>query len=105
MKNLLLAATLAFFGLLSLNANAQNANKTEKVTLECNVHCHSCKAKIMQQLPYEKGVKDVKVDVAKKEIEIEFKSDKNTTDDLIKALKKMGYEASLKKEKEEETEK
>lgn len=98
MKNLLLVITVLTMGLVSQSAFAQKTDKTQKVTLECNVHCHSCKSKIMQQLPYEKGVKDVKVDVEKKEIEIEFKTDKNTTDDLIKTLKKMGYEATLKEE-------
>lgn len=96
MKNLIVTLTIAVLGLMSLTTNAQNQEKTQKVTFECEIDCQGCKAKIMQQLPYEKGVKNVEVSVEKNEVKVEFKTNKNTTNGLIKSLKDLGYTAVIK---------
>jgi mercuric ion binding protein len=77
MKNGFLVAIIALFALFANEANAQDKAKVQNVTFTCDIDCHSCKNKIMQQIPYEKGVKDVQVDVQKKEVKVEFKTPNN----------------------------
>ncbi|MFO7864447.1 MAG: heavy-metal-associated domain-containing protein [Salinivirgaceae bacterium] len=98
MKNGFLVAIIALFALFANEANAQDKAKVQNVTFTCDIDCHSCKNKIMQQIPYEKGVKDVQVDIQKKEVTVEFKTAKNNTEDLIKAFKEIGFTAVVKDE-------
>lgn len=49
----------------------------------------------MKNIPYEKGVKDVKVDLASKQVTIWFNTEKNTIENLQKAIGKLGYTAEV----------
>jgi len=57
-----------------------------------NLHCESCKAKVEKNLPFEKGVKDLKVDMKTQTITVTFREDKNTTENLQKAIEKLNIE-------------
>ena len=97
MKNLkLLIATIALFiGITTVEA--KDKPKVKEVVYECSVDCHKCKEKIMKNIPYEKGVKKVNVDIPKKLVTVSFREDKNTTEGVKKALEKLGYEVKVKK--------
>ena len=71
--------------------HAQNKNNETEVTFSVNMHCEQCKKKIMNSLPFEKGVMDMKVDVAKKEAWIKFDSKQTDKEKLQKAFEKLGY--------------
>ncbi|MGQ1784204.1 MULTISPECIES: heavy-metal-associated domain-containing protein [unclassified Saccharicrinis] len=86
---LLIGATTAF---------AKEKPKTKQIVFECSVDCHSCEEKIMKNIPYEKGVKKVEVDIPGKLVTVSFREDKNTSDGVKKALEKLGYEVRVKKE-------
>lgn len=95
MKTLIVLA-LAVMG-LTVTANAGNEKKaTKTVTYEVSLHCESCKNKVEKNIPYEKGVKDLKVDLEKKTVTVTFREDKNTTEGIRKALEKLGYTATVK---------
>ncbi len=100
MKNLLLVMVLAF---AFLTVEAKDKNKVIEVTYECSVDCHACKEKIMNNITYEKGVKFVNVDLDTKLVTVKYREDKNTKDDIKKAIEKLGYET--KEVKKEETKK
>ena len=42
-----------------MSVNAQKKNE-KTVIFNANLHCESCKAKVEKNIPYEKGVKDLK---------------------------------------------
>ena len=87
---IIILATIMSLGICS-KMYAQNKNNETEVTFSVNVHCDQCKKKIMNSLPFEKGVIDMKVDVAKKEAWIKFDSKKTDKEKLQKAFEKLGY--------------
>lgn len=97
MKQLILIAALLLGGVAAQAQKAQtksNEKAVKEVTFNCNVHCQACEAKIMKNLPYEKGVKDVSVDLDKKQVTVKYRADKNTDADLIAALNRLGYQTT-----------
>lgn len=79
--------------LLMAVLNVQAEKKGEKtVVFNANLHCISCKAKVEKNIPYEKGVKNLKVDMEKQTISITFREDKNTVENLRKAIEKLNIE-------------
>ncbi|TLX73443.1 heavy-metal-associated domain-containing protein [Labilibacter sediminis] len=100
MKNLkfYLATMILFVGITT--TFAQNKPKVKEVTYSCSIDCHSCKEKIMKNIPYEKGVKKVVVDMEKQQVTVSFKEDKNTSEGIEKAIEKLGYKAEVKPEEE-----
>lgn len=81
---LILAVVLA----TAMSISAQK--KGEKtVVFNANLHCESCKAKIEKNIPFEKGVKDLKVDMKAQTITVTFREDKNSVEGLKKAIEKL----------------
>ncbi|MDR2585772.1 MAG: heavy-metal-associated domain-containing protein [Prevotellaceae bacterium] len=70
----------------------KKANEAE-VTFSVNIDCLNCQKKIESKLPFEKGVKDLKINLEKHEIWILYQIDKTSKEKLIEAIKKIGYEA------------
>lgn len=66
---------------------------TEEVTFLTNLHCANCAKKIQDKLPFEKGVKDMKIDVDKKTVWIQYQTAKTNKEKLQKAIVKIGYSA------------
>lgn len=82
--------------LLSVGIEAQakkKDNQKETVEFEVSMTCHSCQKKIERNIPFEKGVTDLKVDLDKKTVLIEYRKDKTTQEKLQEAFEKMGYTA------------
>lgn len=73
----------------------KKANEAE-VTFISSMSCHNCQAKIESKLPFEKGVKDLKIDLEKNEIWILYQTDKTDKNKLAEAIVKLGYEAKEK---------
>ena len=99
-KHLLLTLLLGFFCLSLTTACAQGtaqkkANEAE-VTFVTNLDCPNCQKKVEAKLPFEKGVKDMKVNLEKQEIWILYQTDKTDKKKLAEAIEKIGYEAKEK---------
>ena len=88
--------------LLANENNETKKSKTKKneqtIVLQVNMDCHSCVQKIESNIPYEKGVKDLKVSLEKLECELTFRDDKTSVEKLIDAFKELGYKAEVKSE-------
>lgn len=73
---------------LTLSAEAQKKNE-KTVVFKTHLHCESCKAKVEKNLPFEKGVKDLKIDMKAKTITVTYREDKNSLENIQKALEKL----------------
>ncbi len=71
-----------------------NAVKQEVVLFINNMECANCQAKVEKTLAYEKGVKDLKFDLQKRQVTITFDSEKTTVEKLQNALLKRNKYAS-----------
>ena len=94
-KRIILLLTLALM-VISVNAFAQKKAKKadfEEVTFVTSISCKNCAKKCNATLPYEKGIKDFKVDVDTKTIYFKFDPRKTSKDKLAKAIERLGYTA------------
>ena len=98
MKKNILAATAALVISLAtaISADAVSARPVlKKVVYVTSLDCETCARKIRENVSFEKGVKDLKVDVPTKRVEIQFDSNKTDTLKLKSAIIKLGYKASV----------
>lgn len=92
--NLLKILTIAavMFPAVSSNAADRKLKDNEsEVTFSVSVTCPNCEAKLMSELPYVKGVKDVKVDLENQTIWFLYRNDKLTKEEISDKLEKLGY--------------
>ena len=61
------------------------------VTFVTNLSCQKCAQKIEDNVAFEKGVKDLKVNVKEKTVFIQYDSTKTDVSTLTKAIEKLGY--------------
>jgi copper chaperone CopZ len=83
----------ALFALLAMVVSVAVAapkTKAEKkiatVVFSTDIDCHHCAQKVMNTIPYEKGIKDVVVDVPTKTVTVKFDAAKNSIEALTKAF-------------------
>ena len=69
---------------------ATAAPKAEKkivtVVFATDIDCPHCAQKVMNSIPYEKGIKNVQTDVPTKTVTVSFDAEKNSIEALIKAF-------------------
>jgi copper chaperone CopZ len=75
------------------SAQQKKDKKEAEVTFISDIDCPSCKKKLEAKLPYELGVKDLKIDLEKKSIWFKYDSAKTDKVKLAKAIEKLGYSA------------
>ena len=82
---------IALFAMLAMVVGvAAAAPKAEKkiatVVFTTDIDCAHCAQKVYNSIPYEKGIKDVVVDVKTKTVTVKFDEAKNTIESLQKAF-------------------
>ncbi|MFI3321203.1 MAG: heavy-metal-associated domain-containing protein [Rikenellaceae bacterium] len=94
-KAFLVAALAAAMVSTSFDSQAQTKKETKKETVEVvykvNIHCEDCKNKIEKNIPYQKGVKDVKVDMNSHNVTVKYLTAKTDSDKIKKAIEKMDF--------------
>ena len=70
----------------------------QMVVLSCDIHCQGCCDKIMKNIAYEKGVKDIVCDLKTKTVTVTYDANKTDTPTLLKAFDKIGKPAKVKGE-------
>lgn len=80
----------------NITAYSQKESKIKTTVFNVDMHCESCKAKFEKNITFEKGVKDMQVDLDKKTVCITYNPTKNSDEKLIAAFKKLGYIATVK---------
>lgn len=95
MKHIFLLLTCLILSVGTLHA--KNDYK-ETVVLSCDLHCQGCCDKIMKNIAYEKGVKDLQFDLKQKTVTLTFDKRKTDLPTLLKAFEKLGKPATVKKQ-------
>ena len=65
------------------------------VVLHCDLHCQGCCDKIMKNIAWEKGVKDLVCDLKAKTVTVTYDTRKTDLETLLKAFEKIGKPATL----------
>ena len=65
------------------------------VVLHCDLHCQGCCDKIMKNIAWEKGVKDLVCDLQKTTVTVTYDTRKTDLETLLKAFEKIGKPATL----------
>jgi copper chaperone CopZ len=92
------AAALAMAALPLEHASAEGVAVAGSATTTLHVGgmtCPSCKVAVRTALSKLDGVKDAKVDVANKSATVEYDPSKVTPQQLVDAVNRLGYQASL----------
>jgi copper chaperone CopZ len=82
---------------LSAREKQEEKKKSEKVTFAVNMHCENCKARIEKNISWEKGVKDLTVNLEKKTVALIYDPRKTTEEKLKKAIEKLGFTCEIEK--------
>ena len=90
LRILVVALLTLFVGFSSTEVNAQKKKKQmETVVYDAEIHCGGCKAKIEKNIPFEKGVKRVIVDMKNGKITVIFNPKKGSKAAITAALLKL----------------
>jgi periplasmic mercuric ion binding protein len=94
----LLKATLAvmIFISVTMTAKAQEQKKEETITIKTSAVCNMCKERIESAMAFEKGVKEVSLNVKTKVLTVTYKTSKTDPEKLRTAVTKIGYDADDK---------
>ena len=83
-----------YFVPLSLSAKPDK----QVVVLSCDLHCQGCCDKIMKNIAFEKGVKDIVCDLENKTVTVTYDANKTDVPTLLKAFDKIGKPAKVKRD-------
>ena len=86
---LLVAGTAAF----AQDKKQKKQADIREVTFVTTIDCKNCVKKVEANLPYEKGIKDMKVNLDDRTIWIKYDAAKTDKEKLAAAIVKLGYEA------------
>ncbi|MFI3314459.1 MAG: heavy-metal-associated domain-containing protein [Rikenellaceae bacterium] len=79
-------------------SKSKKENKIITTEFSTNINCSGCVSKVMNFMPYQKGVKEVKADLETKTITISYSEKKTNEEKIVKALKKIDIAAESKKD-------
>ncbi len=96
------SAMLLIFSTAVLAAQDKDKKELSTVRFETSIDCENCVNTIMKNIPFIKGVKDVKCDLPTKEVTIQYQKEKAESEQLKRAIEKLGYTAKEITEKEKE---
>ncbi len=72
----------------------KQSNK-QTVVLHCDLHCQGCCDKIMKNIAFEKGVKDLVCDLKTKTVTVTYDTRKTDLDTLLQAFSRIGKPATV----------
>ncbi|MBO4993823.1 MAG: cation transporter [Alistipes sp.] len=97
MKKIIMICLMAVIGFGVSGAMAQKKQVELKTTVfQTDVDCENCAKKVDNSIPYQKGVKEVKVDVSTQTVTVTYDVAKTNDEALLKAFKKVKVQAEVK---------
>ena len=98
MKRVILMCLVALFTIGAVSAQKPQKGGKQNVTtvFVTDIDCAGCAKKVNDTIPYEKGVKDVQVDVDAKTVTVTFDPAKTNNETLVKAFAKIKIKAEAK---------
>ena len=98
MKRVILMCLVALFTIGAVSAQKPQKGGKQNVTtvFVTDIDCAGCAKKVNDTIPYEKGVKEVQVDVDAKTVTVTFDPAKTNNETLVKAFAKIKIKAEAK---------
>lgn len=87
---LLLAGSSAAYS-ASRGATKESCDTTFVLTVSPKMHCQNCVNKVKKNIRFEKGVKDIAVNLEKNQVTIKADKNKTNTQSLAKGFARIGY--------------
>lgn len=97
MKAVLMTLAIVLFT-LTVFAQKKELKKVETVVFNVEMDCQSCAKKIEKSMPFEKGVKDLKIDFKDQKVTLVYKTKATTKEALKKAIEDMKFKVTEVKE-------
>lgn len=99
MKKLIFCCLVALLGAgVSMAAKPAAGKKTVTTVFTTDIDCEHCVKKIMNNVPsLGKGIKDVSVDLRKKEVTVVYDATKNSDENIVKGFATIKVKAEPKK--------
>lgn len=99
MKHIVFIIAFLVCGLIMPTASSAR-DKGELVTVVYSVglHCNNCKKKVENNIAFEKGVKDLQVNLEEKTVTVTYRTDKTDSEKIKEAIEKLGYTVLIKEE-------
>ena len=94
-KHLFIAIVCMFVTVLSTSALPKTDHK-KTVLFSVSMQCQNCVNRIEKQVSFEKGVKDLDVNLNNKTVKVTFDSLKTNVRTLKTSIEKLGYEVNEK---------
>ena len=95
MRNIFVSLFIfALYSLFFVQPVSAKADK-QTVVLSCDLHCQGCCDKIMKNIAFEKGVKDLVCDLQGKTVTVTYDAKKTDVETLLKAFAKIGKPAKV----------
>lgn len=83
----------AMHGANSNPASLMQKNNSDTIRIKTSVVCGMCKDRVEGNMAFEKGVRDVSVDLDTKIVTLRYNPKSTTPEDLRKKISKLGYDA------------
>ncbi len=98
MKKLLFMLALLLTVAVTTECLAAQKPKDKKIETSqflTDISCEKCEAKVMNYLPFQKGIKDVQVDLKTKIITVKYDSEKSSVEAITGHFSKLDITAKL----------
>ena len=90
--------TIAILALMTLSASAvagpRKKAELKEVTFIVHLHCENCVNKVVENVSFEKGVKDLKVSLENQTVYVKYDVAKTSEETLKKSIESLGYPVS-----------
>ncbi|MDR3285964.1 MAG: cation transporter [Prevotellaceae bacterium] len=97
MKKILIIALSLLTLTFAANAQDKKNDKISEVKFDvANMHGDHCKQRIEKSIPFEKGVKDVEVNLKENTATVKFDNTKTDAEKIKAAFEKLGYPTTIK---------
>ena len=93
-KNIFILGVLLIFANVLYAVDKKKKNDT--VCFLVDLHCHNCVSKVEKNISWEKGVKDLSVNLEEKTVTIEYDTKKSSVEALKASLEKLGFTCQVK---------
>ncbi|MDR0420968.1 MAG: heavy-metal-associated domain-containing protein [Prevotellaceae bacterium] len=101
MKKILIIALSLLMLTFATNAQNKKNSKISEVKLTVSeMHDDHCKQLIEKNIPFEKGIKDVDVNLKDSTVVVKYDNTKTDAEKIIASFKKLGYPAEIAKNAE-----
>ena len=77
--------------LIAIATMSFTGKETKTITIKSSTVCDMCKERIERELVFEKGIKNVKVDISANTITVKYRTDKTDEQAIKQAISKLGY--------------